>query len=122
MVAPGAEELVVRLEVEHPILQETHQNGTWGYYFFAGTSMASPQVAATAAMLMSLGATSDEAKSLMIGTAIDLDKPSMPDGASVCPVVAFAATHTSGVPSDDPYSAFTSDPVSVGSPRPVPVP
>ena len=55
------------------ILQETHQNGTWGYYFFAGTSMASPQVAATAAMLMSLGATSDEAKSLMLGTAIDLD-------------------------------------------------
>lgn len=54
------------------ILQETHQGGVWGYYFFSGTSMASPQVAATAAMLMSLGATSAEAEAVLIQTALDV--------------------------------------------------
>jgi serine protease len=33
------------------VLQETYINGAWGYWFFEGTSMASPHVAAVAAML-----------------------------------------------------------------------
>lgn len=33
------------------VLQETRINGSFGYYFFEGTSMASPHVAAAAAML-----------------------------------------------------------------------
>jgi serine protease len=36
------------------ILQETFHGG-WGYYFYQGTSMASPHVAAVAAMLISSG-------------------------------------------------------------------
>ena len=34
------------------ILQETSINGSWNYYFFQGTSMASPHVAAVAALLL----------------------------------------------------------------------
>lgn len=34
------------------ILQETYINGGWGYYFFQGTSMASPHVAAVVALLL----------------------------------------------------------------------
>ena len=37
------------------VLQETYINGAWGYWFFEGTSMASPHVAAVAAMLYSYG-------------------------------------------------------------------
>ena len=33
------------------VLQETYQDGAWGYWFYSGTSMASPHVAAVAAML-----------------------------------------------------------------------
>lgn len=39
------------------VLQETVSSGTSGYYFFSGTSMASPHVAAAAAMLISHGVT-----------------------------------------------------------------
>ena len=34
------------------ILQETYINGGWGYYFFEGTSMASPHVAAVVALIL----------------------------------------------------------------------
>jgi len=39
------------------ILQETRINGEWGYYFFEGTSMATPHVAAIAAMLLAENST-----------------------------------------------------------------
>jgi len=41
------------------VLQETYRNGDWGYWFFDGTSMASPHVAAVAAMLYSDGIAND---------------------------------------------------------------
>ena len=53
------------------ILQETF-DPDWGYYFFQGTSMASPHVAAAAALLMAEGATNVEAEDLLIATATDL--------------------------------------------------
>lgn len=37
------------------VLQETLNGSSWGYYFFNGTSMACPHVAAAAAMLISSG-------------------------------------------------------------------
>ncbi|WP_440056529.1 S8 family serine peptidase (plasmid) [Pseudoalteromonas sp. T1lg65] len=56
------------------ILQETRVNGSWGYYFFQGTSMASPHVAALSAMLISNGTatTPDEIKTALTQTAVDL--------------------------------------------------
>ncbi len=54
------------------ILQETFSGSTWSYYFFQGTSMASPHVAAAAALLMARGATAAEAESYLKSTATDL--------------------------------------------------
>lgn len=56
------------------VLQETRIDGSWGYYFFEGTSMASPHVAAAAAMLISRGVaiTPDEVRETLKNTALDL--------------------------------------------------
>ena len=56
------------------ILQETFINNAWNYYFFEGTSMASPHVSAAAAMLIAAGTatTPDEVKSSLISYALDL--------------------------------------------------
>jgi serine protease len=56
------------------VLQETLIDGAWGYYFFQGTSMASPHVAAIAAMLYSHGtaSTPDDVHEVLTSTAIDL--------------------------------------------------
>lgn len=54
------------------ILQETLSGTSWNYYFYQGTSMATPQVAAVAAMLVKLGATNAQAVSALTGSATDL--------------------------------------------------
>ena len=54
------------------ILQEAFEYGSWGFYFWEGTSMASPHVAAAAALLMANGATNAEAESYLGSTATDL--------------------------------------------------
>ncbi|WP_114325926.1 S8 family serine peptidase [Candidatus Colwellia aromaticivorans] len=56
------------------ILQETRVDGTWGYYLFQGTSMASPHVAALSAMLIShrTATTPDEVKQALTESATDL--------------------------------------------------
>ena len=56
------------------ILQETKVNGSWGYYFFDGTSMATPHVAALSAMLISHGTatTPDMVKQALTESATDL--------------------------------------------------
>ena len=55
MVAPGGDVSSDRNNDGYGdgVLQETYRNGAWGYWFFDGTSMASPHVAAVAAMLYS---------------------------------------------------------------------
>jgi serine protease len=53
------------------ILQETRNSNGWGYYFYQGTSMATPHVAGAAAVLMGAGATADEARALLEATAMD---------------------------------------------------
>jgi serine protease len=54
------------------VLQETFSGSSWSYYFFQGTSMATPHVAAAAAMLMANGATNEEALDALEATAFDL--------------------------------------------------
>jgi len=54
------------------IIQETIISGTWDYYFFQGTSMASPHVAGAAAILVGMGADSDEAREILTETSVDI--------------------------------------------------
>jgi len=56
------------------ILQETRVDGSWGFYFFQGTSMASPHVAALSAMLISHGnaTTPDAVRQAITESATDL--------------------------------------------------
>jgi serine protease len=56
------------------VLQETFGSEGWAYYFFQGTSMASPHVAAIAAMLISndTSSTPDEVYNALTYTTIDL--------------------------------------------------
>ncbi len=57
------------------VLQETFdENGNWGYWFFNGTSMAAPHVAAAAAILYSYGIATDadSAYQALTSTAKDL--------------------------------------------------
>jgi len=59
------------------ILQETRIDGSWGYYFFEGTSMATPHVAAVAAMLMAAdpSLTPSLVYHALTATALDLYDP-----------------------------------------------
>ena len=56
------------------ILQETYINNTWNYYFFQGTSMASPHVAAAAALLLASNQdlTPQDVRNTLTATTLDL--------------------------------------------------
>ncbi|OUR86396.1 hypothetical protein A9Q92_05755 [Methylophaga sp. 42_8_T64] len=55
------------------VLQETFYQGSWGHYFLDGTSMASPHVAAIAALLIANGTTTpDEVFLALSSTTTDL--------------------------------------------------
>ena len=58
------------------VLQETYINGEWGYWFYSGTSMASPHVAAIAAMLYAYDTshTPDSILQALVSTALDLNE------------------------------------------------
>ena len=58
------------------VLQETYLNGAWGYWFYSGTSMASPHVAAIAAMLYAYDTnhTPDSILQALTSTAQDLNE------------------------------------------------
>lgn len=54
------------------IIQETINGGSYNYYFYEGTSMATPHVAGAFAALMSVGASASEAETYIKSTAVDL--------------------------------------------------
>jgi len=59
------------------VLQETYINGVWGYWFYSGTSMASPHVAAIAALLytdVTKNHTPDSILQTLVSTAKDLNE------------------------------------------------
>lgn len=56
------------------ILQETFLSGSWGYWFFQGTSMATPHVSAAAALLISAGKAATPAGVTAALTTSALDK------------------------------------------------
>jgi serine protease len=76
MVAPGGDTGADRNGDGYAdgVLQETYGNNGWAYYFKQGTSMASPHVAAAAAMLYSYGVVTnaDDAYQVLTSTAQDL--------------------------------------------------
>lgn len=59
------------------ILQETFNIGGWDYFWFQGTSMASPHVAAVAAMFIAVDSTltPDLVYQILTTTALDLNQP-----------------------------------------------
>ena len=76
LVAPGGDTSVDRNQDGYVdgVLQQTFKNGSWGYYFYQGTSMASPHVAGAAAMLRAQApnASRTAIKNALLNTARDL--------------------------------------------------
>ncbi|MCP4805018.1 MAG: S8 family serine peptidase [Proteobacteria bacterium] len=54
------------------VLQQTFVDGSWGFWFYQGTSMATPHVAGSAAVLMADGATAAQARRILAVTAEDI--------------------------------------------------
>jgi serine protease len=88
VVAPGGDMTVDQNNDGYVdgVLQETFQGNphvynNWGYYFFQGTSMATPHVSGVAALLISKGnaRTPDEVRTIIQETADDLGTPGRDD-------------------------------------------
>ena len=88
------------------VLQETF-DPSWGFYFWQGTSMATPHVAATAALLSSLGASNTEIRAILQDTAVDLDKSGWDVNTGWGLIDAAAAVAAYAPPVDNDGDGFT---------------
>jgi serine protease len=86
------------------VLQETLIDGSWGYYFFQGTSMAAPHVAGVAALLIANGTatTPDAIKAVLQSTAKDLGDPGFDSTYGAGLIQAYAALSGSEPPPPPP--------------------
>jgi len=90
------------------ILQQTFTlrgiNVNWGYYFYQGTSMATPHVSGVAALVYSLGVTSpDDIRNILQSTAIDLGDPGWDEYYGYGLINAYAAVQAAGgTPTNQP--------------------
>jgi len=123
------------------VLQQTFtKNGgtiNWGYYFFQGTSMATPHVSGVAALLLSAGKanTPDQIRTILQQTAEDKGAPGrddiygwgLVDAAAALgvatPTPTFTPTPTAtAIPTPTPTSAVTPTPALTSTPTPTPTP
>ena len=102
------------------VLQQTHDGvnyGTFGYYFYEGTSMACPHVAGVAALLISKAGgsmTPDAVRAALQNTATDLGPAGWDQHYGYGMVNASAALATIG--NNPPVAAFSGTPTSGTAP------
>lgn len=116
--APGGDVTVDQNGDGYPdgVLQQTHDGtnyGTFGYYFYDGTSMACPHVAGVAALLISKNGGSmspDAVRAAIQNTATDLGPAGWDQHYGYGEVNANAALLTIG--NNPPVAAFTGAPLS----------
>jgi len=124
LVAPGGD-----LDVDQNgdgygdgVLQQTFSGSynNWGYWFYEGTSMATPHVSGVAALLISAGraTTPDEVRTALQSTAKDLGPPGFDPEYGWGRVDAYAALNYSSKPNQPPvadaggpYSGIEDEPV-----------
>jgi len=116
--APGGDTGVDQNGDGYPdgVLQQTHDGtnyGTFGYYFYDGTSMACPHVAGVAALLISKAGgsmTPDAVRAALQNTATDLGPAGWDQHYGYGEVNANAALATIG--NNPPVAAFSGTPLS----------
>jgi serine protease len=116
--APGGDVTVDQNGDGYPdgVLQQTHDGtnyGTFGYYFYDGTSMATPHVAGVAALLISKAGgsmTPDAVRAALQNTATDLGPAGWDQHYGYGEVNASAALATIG--NNPPVAAFSGTPLS----------
>jgi len=122
VMAPGGNTNVDQNGDGYPdgVLQQTFtmqgSNVLWGYYFYQGTSMATPHVSGVAALLYAKGVTSpDSIRNVIQSTAIDLGSPGWDMYYGYGLVNAYnALTYTSG--NNPPTCTLTANPTSGDAP------
>ncbi len=91
---------------------------SWGYYFYQGTSMASPHVAGVAAMLLAVNGslTPLQVRNAMQNTALDLGSAGWDQYYGYGLVNAYAALQSLTPPTDPPIADFSGTPTSGTAP------